>query len=314
MRCSSYVVSTETGGDTHDGTRELQPRPPLHGGARVRLGQFGRAGRVPLLGLGTYRIGLEARRDAVLAIETAIEAGMRHIDVAELYSGGAVESLVGAALAGRRDDVFLVSKLLPENASREGTVAACERSLRRLRTDRLDCYLLHWLGPHPLEETIAGFEELVEAGKIRSWGVSNFDEVKLDEAVRIAGEGRVACDQVLYHLEQRAVEHAVVPYCQRHEIALVAYSPLGAGRFPDPRSGGGRVLDEIAARHAATPRQVALAFLLRQPGCFAIPKAAVPEHVREDAAAGNLDLDPADVALLDRAFPRGPRRAGVPTP
>src|SRR3712207_5602580 len=178
---------------------------------------------------------------------------------------GDAESVVGEAITGRRDEVFLVSKVLPSNASRRGAIAACERSLARLGTDRLDCYLLHWPGPHPLEDTISAFEELKAAGKILSWGVSNFDVEKLDEALGLADEGRIACNQVLYHLGERAIEHAVLPWCEAHEVAVVAYSPFGQGRFPEPDSPGGRVLSEIAAAHGATPRQVALAFLTRKP-------------------------------------------------
>src|SRR5262249_30257858 len=157
---------------------------------------------------------------------------------------------------GRRDEVFLVSKVLPSNASRAGTIKACERSLARLKTDRLDCYLLHWRGSYPLEETFAAFEELKQAGKIRSWGVSNFDDDDLEEALMIAGQSKIACNQVLYHLEERAIEHAVIPWCEEHEVAVVAYSPFGNGHFPSPSSAGGRVLAAIADAHGATPRQV----------------------------------------------------------
>ena len=213
---------------------------------------------------------------------------------------------------GRRDEVFLVSKVLPHNASRAGTVAACERSLARLRTDRLDCYLLHWPGNHPLEDTVAAFEKLRRTGKIVSWGVSNFDVDELEALRAIAGDGAIACNQVLYHLQERAIEHGVIPWCEANRVAVVAYSPFGHDSFPTPRSAGGRVLQEIAERHGATPRQVALRFLVRRPALFAIPKAADPAHVAENAAAGALQLTDAELARLDAAFPRGPRRRGLP--
>jgi diketogulonate reductase-like aldo/keto reductase len=234
------------------------------------------------------------------------------VDTAEMYGDGRVEEIVAEALAGRRDEVFLVSKVLPQNASRRGTVAACEQSLACLRSDRLDAYLLHWPGPHPLAETFAAFEELARAGKIRCWGVSNFDERELAEAVRLAGPGRIACNQVLYHLEERRIEHAVLPFCEEHGIALVGYSPFGSGSFPKARSRGGRVLAQIAQARAATPRQVALAFLVRRPALFAIPKASRAEHARENAAAAALALDASELARLEQAFPLGRRRRGVP--
>lgn len=268
---------------------------------------------VPLIGQGTWNMERDDRAAVVEALRRGIEAGMTHIDTAELYGGGRVESLVGEAIAGRRDEVFLVSKVLPENASRRGTVAACERSLKRLGTDRLDCYLLHWPGSHPLEGTIEAFEELRASGRILSWGVSNFDEEELAAAVAIAGPGRVACNQVLYHLGERRIEHAVLPYCAEHGIALVAYSPFGSGRFPRPRSRGGRVLAKIAEARAATPHQVALAFLLRHPAVLAIPKASQAAHALENAGAGDLTLGSDEIRRLDTAFPRGRPRRGVPT-
>ena len=280
----------------------------------MRQRAFGAAGRrLPVLGQGTWNMERDDRAGAIAALRRGLDLGMTHVDTAELYGGGEVEELVGEALAGRRDEVFLASKVLPENASRRGTVAACERSLARLRTDRLDLYLLHWPGRHPLRDTLAAFEELVRAGKVLSWGVSNFDEREAAAAVAIAGEGRVVCNQLLYHLEERSIEHAAIPYCEEHGIAVVAYSPLGSGRFPSARSRGGRVLAEIAAAHGATPRQVAMAFLLRRPSLFAIPKASRPEHVEENAAAGDLVLTEDEAGRIDEAFPRGRRRPGVPT-
>jgi diketogulonate reductase-like aldo/keto reductase len=272
---------------------------------------FGRAGSgVPVIGQGTWYIDDGDRASAIAALRRGLELGMSHIDTAEMY--GDAENVVAEAIAGRRDEVFLVSKVLPQNASRSGTVAACERSLARLRTDRLDCYLLHWRGQHPLEDTFAAFERLRGEGKVLSWGVSNFDEPDLDEALTVAGEGRIACNQVLYHLEQRAIEHAVLPWCEAHRVAVVAYSPLGHGHFPGPRSKGGRVLREIAVAHDATPRQVALSFLVRHPCLFAIPKASSPDHAAENAGAGDLRLTDAELARIDEAFPRGPRPRQLP--
>ncbi|HXF81430.1 MAG TPA: aldo/keto reductase, partial [bacterium] len=228
---------------------------------------------VPVVGQGTWHMEQVGRARAVAALRAGLDAGLTHIDTAEMYGDGRVEELVGEAIAGRRDEVFLVSKVLPRNASYDGVRRACSASLRRLRTDHLDVYLLHWRGPHPLEETIRAFEDLVRAGQIRFWGVSNFDTDDLEAARRIAGPRRLACNQVLYHLRERAIEHAVIPWCARHQAAVVAYSPFGSGRFPAPSSPGGGVLAEIAARHRATPHQVALAFLLRIDDVFVIPKA-----------------------------------------
>jgi len=265
---------------------------------------------VSVIGQGTWYIDSGDRASAVAALRRGLDLGMNHIDTAEMY--GDAETVVAEAIAGRRDEVFLVSKVLPQNASRSGTVAACERSLARLRTDRLDCYLLHWRGQYPLEDTFAAFEQLRGEGKVLSWGVSNFDEPDLDEALTVAGEGRIACNQVLYHLEQRAIEHAVLPWCEAHRVAVVAYSPLGHGHFPGPRSKGGRVLREIADAHNATPRQVALSFLVRSPWLFAIPKASSADHAAENAGAGDLRLTDAELARIDEAFPRGPRPRQLP--
>ena len=212
----------------------------------------------------------------------------------------------------RRDEIFLVSKVLPSNASRRGTITACERSLKRLKTDRLDCYLLHWRGSYPLAETVAAFEELVSAGKIRSWGVSNFDTDDLDEMLAVAGQGKIACNQVLYHLQERAIEHAVIPWCEQHGVAVVAYSPFGHNDFPSPRSKAGEVLQAIADAHGASVRQVALAFLTRGTSVFAIPKASTPEHAADNAAAGNIALGKDEIAALDQAFPRGPKPRSLP--
>jgi diketogulonate reductase-like aldo/keto reductase len=250
------------------------------------------------------------RKSAVAALRRGIDLGMTHIDTAEMY--GDAELVVAEAIAGRRADIFLVSKVLPSNASRRGTIAACERSLARLKTDRLDCYLLHWRGSYPLAETVAAFEQLVGAGKIRSWGVSNFDVGDLDEMLAVAGQGRIACNQVLYHLKQRAIEHAVIPWCEQHGVAVVAYSPFGHDDFPSARSRAGEVLQAIAQAHGASPRQVALGFLTRKPEVLAIPKASSEQHAADNAAAGALKLGSDEIAALDHAFPRGSRSRGLP--
>jgi diketogulonate reductase-like aldo/keto reductase len=277
----------------------------------MRHHQFGTDGpHVSAIGQGTWYIDHGDRATAVTALRRGLDLGMTHIDTAEMY--GDAELVVAEAMAGRRDDVFLVSKVLPGNASRRGTIAACERSLKRLKTDRLDCYLLHWRGSIPLAETVAAFEELLGTGKIRSWGVSNFDADDLEEMVDVAGEGRIACNQVLYHLQERAIEHAVIPWCEAHGTAVVAYSPYGHNDFPSPRSKPGQLLQQIAEAHRATARQVALAFLTRRPSLFAIPKAATPPHAADNAAAGNLTLDDDEIAALDKAFPRGPKPRGLP--
>ncbi len=277
----------------------------------MRHKEFGRSGpQVSAIGQGTWYIDRANRKSAVAALRRGIDLGMTHIDTAEMY--GDAELVIAEAITGRRDDIFLVSKVLPSNASRRGTIAACERSLARLKTDRLDCYLLHWRGSYPFAETVAAFEQLVAAGKIRSWGVSNFDADDLDEMLKVAGEGRIACNQVLYHLQERAIEHAVIPWCAKHGVAVVAYSPFGHNDFPDPRSKPGELLQAIAKRYAASPRQIALGFLTREPQLFAIPKASTPEHAADNAAAGRLKLSDDEVASLDKAFPRGPKPRSLP--
>ncbi|MEP9388975.1 aldo/keto reductase [Mesorhizobium sp. KR9-304] len=265
---------------------------------------FGSAGdEVSVIGQGTWQMDGRDDADAIAALRRGLDLGMTHIDTAEMY--GEAEPLVAKAIEGRRDRVFLVSKVLPSNASRAGTIKACERSLARLRTDRLDSYLLHWRGSYPLEDTFAAFEELRQAGKILSWGVSNFDVDDLDEALAIVGEGRIACNQVLYHLQERAIEHAVIPWCEAHGVAVVAYSPYGQGRFPNPSSRGDAVLAEIAEAHGATPRQVALAFLTRRASVFAIPKASSAGHAADNAGAGDLRLSALEIERIDKAFPVG---------
>ena len=272
---------------------------------------FGPTGRqVPVIGQGTWRIDDAHRPMAVAALRRGLGLGMTHIDTAEMY--GDAENVVGEAIAGRRDEVFLVSKVMPSNASRAGTVAACEKSLARLHTDRLDCCLLHWPGSYPLEDTFAGFERLREQGKILSWGLSNFDVPDLEAAWKAGGKGRIACNQVLYHLKERAIEHAVIPWCEARGVAVVAYSPFGQDSFPGARTPGGRGLEEVAARHGATARQVALRFLVRRPAVFAIPKASSPEHAADNAGAGALRLTENEIARIDQAFPLGPRPRRLP--
>ena len=266
--------------------------------------RFGWTGsEVPVVGQGTWKLEGDAPLEAISALQAGLDAGMTHVDTAEAYGGGRVESLVARAIAGRRDKIFLVSKVMPDHASRSGTVRACEASLRRLGTDHLDCYLIHWPGPHPLEETVAAFEQLVREGKIRSWGVSNFDLDDLEEALRIAGPRRIACNQVLYHLRARDIEDRVVPWCVKHEVAVVGYSPFGSGDFPAPASRGGKALAEVARAHGATPHQVALASLVRDPHLFAIPKSAKVERALENAGSARVRLGREEIARIDEAFP-----------
>lgn len=270
--------------------------------------------RVAAIGQGSWKMEESAADSAVAALRRGLDLGLTHIDSAEMYGSGAAERIIGEAILGRRDEVFLVSKVLPTNASMRGTVAACEKSLARLRTDRLDCYLLHWRGSYPLEETIAAFDALVRDGKILSWGVSNFDVGDLDEVAAIAGKGHPACNQVLYHLQERAIEHAVLPWCQRHGTAVVAYTPFGQSSSPfDARTRQGKVLQEIAEAHHASPRQIALRFLLRHPEVFAIPKASSMAHVADNAGAATVELSAAELAKIDAVFPRGRPRRGLPT-
>ncbi|MGH7708374.1 MAG: aldo/keto reductase [Vulcanimicrobiaceae bacterium] len=276
--------------------------------------RFGSADRaVPIVGQGTWYIERGDRAAALAALRHGIDLGMTHIDTAEMYGSGVTEEVVGQAIAGRRDEVFLVSKVLPNHASRSGTIAACENSLTRLKTDRLDSYLLHWRGRHPLSQTFAAFEQLQRDGKILSWGVSNFDVPDLEEAWAITGGKGPVCNQVLYHLNERTIEHAVIPWCEQHDVATVGYSPFGHDQFPGANSPGGRVLGKIATAHDATARQVALAFLVRRRSLFTIPKASSPEHAAENAGATAVRLTDADLAQINEAFPVGGRSRALPT-
>src|SRR5437868_14487054 len=302
MDCFALLAMAERG---------YSPRLRAYCEVTLRQQNFGRNGpEVSVIGQGTWYLDRGDRKAAIAALRRGLELGMTHIDTAEMY--GDAELVVADAIAGKRNDVFLVSKVLPSNASRRGTITACERSLKRLKTDRLDCYLLHWRGSIALAETVAAFDELVSAGKIRSWGVSNFDADDLDDLVDVAGEGKIACNQVLYHLQERAIEYAVIPWCEQPGVAVVAYSPFGHNDFPSARSKGGEVLQAIADAHKATARQVALAFLTRAPSVLAIPKASSAEHAADNAAAGKLSLSDAEIAALDKAFPRGPKPCGLP--
>jgi len=258
---------------------------------------------VAAIGQGTWQMERD-RPGAVRTLRRGLDLGLTHIDTAQMYGAGAAEALVGEAIAGRRGEVFLVSKVLPHNADRPGALRACEASLRRLGTDHLDLYLLHWPGQIPLEETLQAFDELERAGKIRAWGVSNFDVPELEHAAAIAGAGRIACNQVLYHLGQRYIEHAVIPWCTAHDVPVVAYSPFGSGSFP-PGGPGDRVLAEIATARGVSAHQVALGFVLRVPGLLTIPKAARVAHVEDNAAAGNLVLTTDELRALEGAFPAG---------
>lgn len=261
--------------------------------------------KIPPIGQGTWMIegSRDAERRAIEALRVGIDLGLTHIDTAEMYGNGRSEELVGEAIAGRRDEVFLVSKVLPSNASFEGTLRACERSLARLGTDRLDLYLLHWRGRYPIAETMRAMERLIDERQIRFAGVSNFEVAEMEEAQAALRNHRLASNQVLYHLRERAIERKLIPYCAEHRIAVVAYTPFGREAFPRPDSAGGKVLAEIAARNGRTVRQVILNFLTRRPDVFTIPKAGSAEHTRENAGGMGWSLPPEDIAAIDRAFP-----------
>jgi diketogulonate reductase-like aldo/keto reductase len=266
----------------------------------VRSIQLPSGATIPALGQGAWRMG-EGRHpthEEITALRLGLDLGMTLIDTAEMYGDGASEQLVGAAIAGRRGEVFLVSKVLPQHATRGGTVAACERSLWRLGVDYLDLYLLHWRGPVPLAETVAGFEELVRRGLIRAWGVSNFDLGDMRELLAVPGGADVQTDQVLYNVARRGIECDLLPWCVEHGRPIMAYSPIEQGRLPAHPA-----VRAIAERLGATPGQVALAWVLRHEGVVAIPKAATPRHVTENRRALDLRLSAADLAELDQAFP-----------
>jgi diketogulonate reductase-like aldo/keto reductase len=260
---------------------------------------------VPVIGQGTWMIegSAEAERRAADALRAGIDLGLTHIDTAEMYGSGRAEEIAGTAIAGRRGEVFLVSKVLPSNGSYEGTLRACERSLRRLGTDCLDLYLLHWESEHPIGETMRAMERLIDDGMIRFTGVSNFDVDQVRAAQSALRHHKLASNQVLYHLGERGIERRLIPYCREQEIAVVAYTPFGREKFPKPLSPGGRLLAEIAHRQGRTVRQVILNFLTRLDGVFTIPKAGNLEHTRENAGGAGWALAPEDIAAIDRAFP-----------
>jgi len=266
--------------------------------------------RVPALGQGTWHMGETRRRmeEEAAAVKLGIELGMTLIDTAEMYGNGGAEEMVASAAEGLRDKLFIVSKVYPHNASRAGVVTACERSLKRLQTDRIDLYLLHWRGSIPLAETLAGFEQLVNDGKIRYYGVSNFDRADMAEWVALQGGQTVAANQVLYNLSRRGPEWDLLPWCRERNIAVMAYTPLGQGSLLRDRT-----LGEVARRRNATPAQIALAWLLRQQGMIVIPKAARLEHVRDNRGALDVALTEEDLLALERAFPppRGKSSLGM---
>lgn len=263
--------------------------------------------KVPAFGLGTWHMGENARLAAAeeAAVKLGVELGMMLIDTAEMYGSGKAEEIVGRAVAGQRDRLFIVSKVLPYNASQRGVIEACDRSLKRLKTDRIDLYLLHWRGSVPLAETLAGFARLQRDGKIRHHGVSNFGTDDMQEWTALAGGDAVASNQILYNLSRRGPEYDLIPWCQERRISIMAYSPLEQGRMLNNRG-----LREVADRHGATPAQIALAWLLRQDGMIVIPKATNPDHVRENYKALDLKLTADDLIALDRAFP--PPKARTP--
>jgi len=275
---------------------------------------FGPTGRaVPIIGQGTWNVPQRgaAAEEAKRAIRRGIELGMVHLDTAEMYGDGGAETLLGEAIRGLpREQLFIVSKLLPSHGTYHGTIRACEASLQRMGLDYLDCYLLHWRGGEDLPETMRALEQLVADGKIRSLGVSNFEVEDLEEARAALTREPIACNQILYHLNERTIEAHELQYCREHGIAVVAYTPFGRGDWTD-RSGA-RVLDEVARKHHATPRQVILAFLTRDPAVFTIPKASSVAHTEENAGAGDLRLDAGDLAKIDAAFPPHKRRGGLP--
>jgi diketogulonate reductase-like aldo/keto reductase len=248
------------------------------------------------------------RAEEIAALRTGLDLGLALIDTAEMYGDGGAEELIGEALAGRRDEAYVVSKVLPGNATRRGTIAACERSLRRLKTDYLDLYLLHWRQSEPLAETLEAFAALKKAGSIRAYGVSNFDRADLEESATLPGGTKIATNQVLYGLEHRGIEWELLPWCRERGVSIMAYSPLGSSASAVRALLGERALRTIAERRASAPAQIALAWVLRQPDVYAIPKAGRVEHVRENAAALEIELDADELRELDAAFPP-PRRA-----
>lgn len=278
----------------------------------MRTKPFGPTGiALPVIGQGSWDVpeSGSALAAAKNALRAGFEHGMTHIDTAEMYGSGAVERIVGEVLRGvKRESVFVATKVLPSNASYKKTIAACDRSLSRLGLDYVDLYMLHWPSDVPLEETMGALADLVRAGKTRYVGVSNFDVEEMLEAKALLGDVPLACNQVLYHLHERAIEHRLVPAAKKHNIAVVAYTPFGRGRFPREAAKPEGLLGKIAAKHGVSARAVILAFLTREPNVFTIPKASNVAHVVENAAAGDLNLDADDIAAIDACFPVGDDR------
>ena len=271
--------------------------------------KFGWTGvEVPIIGQGTWMIDgdPETESRAIQTLRLGLDLGMSHIDTAEMYGEGHVEELVGKAIAGRRDEIFLVSKVLPANASYDGTLKACERSLKRLKTDWLDLYLLHWRGSYPLSETMRAMEKLVAEGLVKYIGVSNFDVEDLMEAEQVLQTEQIACNQVVFNLRDRGIERRLLPYCSKKRIAVVGYAPFGHGNFPSPSSREGKLLIEIGRRHNRTPKQVALNYLTRHPSTFTIPKTTRSERVKENSGGVGWQLTEDEANEIDRAFPVPP--------
>lgn len=268
---------------------------------------FGTTGKlIPIIGQGSWEMPESgtAKQEAKESLKLGVELSMTHIDTAEMYGNGKSEEVIGEAISDlKREKLFIVSKVLPSNASFKGTIEACENSLRRLKTDYLDCYLLHWPGNIPLEETMSALEHLVQDGKILSLGLSNFDVDGLKEAKGYLHKETITCNQVYYHLGERGIERKLIPYCQKQNIAVVAYTPFGRKGLPSENSPKGKALLQIATKHNVSVRQVILSFLVRKNNVFTIPKAAKADHIRDNAAAGDLALDAADIKLLDINFP-----------
>jgi len=284
---------------THSAARRAH-RGHAKPSSAVPTTQLPSGAEVPVLGMGTWHMAEDPRlrNEEIAALRQGLDMGLTLIDTAEMYGDGDAEKLVGEAIAGRRDEVFLVSKVLPSHATRSGTISACERSLQRLATDRVDLYLLHWRESVPLEETVEAFSALVRAGKIRNWGVSNFDVADMEELIEVPGGEAVQTNQVLYNLTRRGIEFDLLPWCRKRALPVMAYSPIEQGRLLNHAT-----LQKIAEQYDATPAQVALAWVLRQPGVVAIPKASNPEHVQENRAALAIHLTKNDLQALDREFP-----------
>lgn len=276
----------------------------------MRFAKWGSSGfEVSVIGQGSWNIETYPKADAIAAFHRGIEIGMTHVDTAFDYGRGKAESFLGEALAGKRDQVFLVSKVLPEVATYEGTIGACEGAMQRLRTDYLDCFLLHWLQDNPLDETIAAFEKLQADGKIRCYGMSNLSIAELGQAIDLAGPGRIVCHQIIYNLQCREIEREMIPFCREHNVAVVGYAPYGDVRAPgnlfhETLKLGGGVLESIAESHGVSTRNVVIAYVLRR-DVFTIPKGERPEFAEDNARAADLVLTDEDVSRIDAAFPLG---------